>query len=468
MYAEDYLQWASEEKMCIDTDKLAIVGPPCDTLHTSKVSAVGLATKNAPLYERMIDAMSLRDEENDGGSRTESVYKQFFSSFESFRVPARLFGRALSAVRKAAAEEKISYIETQVWPTAAQSVVAVANVTVTEVPSASGSSFEITEAVLAATPGAILSATAEFNRFESHSRKFSNCNSSNPDSGCQVQIKYQVSVPRVAPPGKVFASLVFAFALVEADLRFVGVNLVAEEYHPVALRDYAVHMRMIRFLRSRYPSVHVSLHAGELTRGLVPPHELQSHVHDAVVVAQTNRIGHGTDIEFEENAAVTIQRMADHDIAVEISLTSSAVILGVTGRTHPILTYLAAGVPVVLSTDDAGVLRIDLTNEYVRAMTEVGLSYADLKRCARNALAFAFIKGDSLFTNATAEACASALPSVGRRDNTTGTSTISAECSRFLLASPKASLQLQLERDLAAFEAAIVIPSSFSESSALP
>jgi adenosine deaminase len=37
------------------------------------------------------------------------------------------------------------------------------------------------------------------------------------------------------------------------------------------------------------------------------------------------------------------------------------VILGVRGNDHPLPVYLAAGVPVVISTDDAGVSRIHMT-----------------------------------------------------------------------------------------------------------
>jgi adenosine deaminase len=57
-------------------------------------------------------------------------------------------------------------------------------------------------------------------------------------------------------------------------------------------------------------------------------------------------------------------------------------------------------VPVVLSTDDAGVSRIDLTHEYFRAARDYGLSYRTLKAIARNALDYSFLddkqKGDEL------------------------------------------------------------------------
>src|SRR5206468_9553339 len=66
-------------------------------------------------------------------------------------------------------------------------------------------------------------------------------------------------------------------------------------------------------------------------------------------------------------------------------------ISGVRGKDLPLPAYLAAGVPVVLSTDDAGISRIDLTNEYVRAARDYGLGYRMLKAIARNALIYSFL-----------------------------------------------------------------------------
>ena len=60
-------------------------------------------------------------------------------------------------------------------------------------------------------------------------------------------------------------------------------------------------------------------------------------------------------------------------------------------KNHPLATYLAVGVPVVLSTDDAGVSRINMTNEYFRAVTDQGLGYRTLKAIARNALIYSFL-----------------------------------------------------------------------------
>ena len=74
--------------------------------------------------------------------------------------------------------------------------------------------------------------------------------------------------------------------------------------------------------------------------------------------------------------------MAARHVMVEINLTSNDVILGVSGRDHPLPLYRSSGVPVALSTDDEGVSRIDITHEYVRAVQTYGFGYADLKRAS--------------------------------------------------------------------------------------
>jgi adenosine deaminase len=83
--------------------------------------------------------------------------------------------------------------------------------------------------------------------------------------------------------------------------------------------------------------------------------------------------------------------MRKKPVVVEINLTSNDVILGVRGKDHPLPAYRAAGVPLVLSTDDAGVSRIDLTHEYVRAARDYRLGYRDLKELARNSLTYSFL-----------------------------------------------------------------------------
>jgi adenosine deaminase len=141
---------------------------------------------------------------------------------------------------------------------------------------------------------------------------------------------------------------------------------------------------------------------------------------------------------------------------VEINLTSNDVILGIKGDEHPLHAYMAAHVPVALSTDDEGVSRINLTHEYVRAVEEQGLNYADLKRMARTSLEHAFLPGASLwqgpikwnygqnFTRRVSACSAAIDPNVQPTD----------ACRDFLGKSEKATEQYELERRFAVFEAA--------------
>jgi len=114
----------------------------------------------------------------------------------------------------------------------------------------------------------------------------------------------------------------------------------------------------------------------------------------------------------------------------------------VKGRDHPLSLYREAGVPVVISTDDEGVSRSDMTNEYVRAVTEQKLRYADLKQIARDTLQYSFLPGQSLWQDRAGGARVAACRAAQSR-----------ECASFLAANLKAAKQWQLELDLSAFEA---------------
>ena len=143
----------------------------------------------------------------------------------------------------------------------------------------------------------------------------------------------------------------------------------------------------------------MSLHAGELAPGLVPPEGLCCHVRLAVEVARADRIGHGVDVMYEDRPYELMNDMAAKRVMVEINLTSNDMILGIKGKDHPFSLYRKFGVPVALSTDDEGVSRIDLTHEYVRAVETYDLSYADLRHMVRNSLEYSFLPGPSLWAS---------------------------------------------------------------------
>ena len=132
----------------------------------------------------------------------------------------------------------------------------------------------------------------------------------------------------------------------------------------------------------------------------------------------------------------------------EINLTSNDVILNVKGADHPLASYRAAHVPVALSTDDEGVSRIDLTHEFVRAVTEQHLGYPDLKRMVRTSLEHSFLPGSSLW--ATADGFTEPVRVCAGQP--LGNATPTAGCTTFLSSSRRATQQWELEHRFTAFE----------------
>ena len=83
--------------------------------------------------------------------------------------------------------------------------------------------------------------------------------------------------------------------------------------------------------------------------------------------------------------------MARRNVLVETPLVSNCQVLEVCGREHPIGLYRRFGVPVALATDDEGVSRTDLTEQYERAVRVHGLGYRALKQIAKDSLRHAFL-----------------------------------------------------------------------------
>jgi adenosine deaminase len=263
-----------------------------------------------------------------------------------------------------------------------------------------------------------------------------------------VQVRYIYQVLRAFPPEQVFAQTLLGFEAASADPRIVGINYAQPEDDYTAMSNYALHMRMLAFLHGFYPRVHISLHAGELAPGLVPPDGLCCHIRQAIEVAQAERIGHGVDVMQEDRPYELLKEMAARHVMVEINLTSNDVILGVAGKEHPFPIYRRFGVPVALSTDDEGVSRIDLTHEYVRAVQTYGLSYADLKKIVRTSIEHSFLPGANLWR----EPDVFGQPVSPCGHDALGAAKPSAACASFLQSSEEAQQQWELERRFAAFE----------------
>ena len=154
---------------------------------------------------------------------------------------------------------------------------------------------------------------------------------------------------------------------------------------------YRLHMDMFAALATKFHTVKTSLHAGELTLGLGRPEHLTYHIRQAVKTAKAHRIGHGVDLPFEQNSDELLKAMKGNDIPVEINLTSNEFILGVKDTEHPITLYHKASIPIIISTDDPGILRTSLTEQYTLAALRYGFSYREMRQFAFNAINYSFL-----------------------------------------------------------------------------
>ena len=199
---------------------------------------------------------------------------------------------------------------------------------------------------------------------DARAKEILKCGTADAAPGCDVTVRYLYQVLRGLPHEIVFAQILLGFELASSDPRFVGLNLVMPEDWYVPIHDFNEHMAMIDYLHGVYPKVHITLHAGELAMGLVPPEDLTFHIRASVERGHAERIGHGVSVMNEKDPIGLLHEMAERNVLVEIALTSNDMILGVSGDDHPLPIYMKYGVPVALATDDEGVSRSDMTHEY--------------------------------------------------------------------------------------------------------
>jgi hypothetical protein len=378
----------------------------------------------------------------------ESGHDHFFATFDKFGMAMQNHvGDAIAEAASRAASDNLQYLElmnTADGVRAAQ----LGGRLIDDAPLTNATDFAAfrDKLLVAGMREVVANTRADLDREEAALKTALHCGTPQADAGCNVTVRYLYQVLRGLPPSNVFAQILLGFELASADPRFVGFNLVMSEDWYVPMRDFDLHMHMIDYLHGIYPRVHITLHAGELALGMVPPEGLRFHIRESVEVGHAERIGHGVAVPYERDATGLLKEMAQRNVMVEINLTSNDMILGVRDQDHPLPTYIKFGVPVALSTDDQGVARSDITHEWLRAVESYHFSYAELKKLARTSLEHSFLPGASLWQGKDfrrISACAS--------DNA-ATDKLSAPCQTFLSRSERARTQWKLEQAFAKFE----------------
>jgi len=429
-YPETMLSLAAQGSYCLDNETSSI--------SKSTTSCNGVKSADIPtipaIYNKTIRAWSMQD----FTPGPESGHDHFFASFAKFTsVVANSRPQLLAKIMQRAARQHELYLEIMVLPDNAQSATFA-----THLPN--GVDFTDKKRILLANKAFqnnIHYTVTESTRILQQARQILGCYTAQKQPACGITVKFQYYILREQPLDNLFAQTLNAFAAADQSQDIVAINLVQAEDGVISMRDYQAQMQVIKFMHTVYPNVHIALHAGELSPQTTPPEALRFHIHDAIFTGHAERIGHGVDITHEDNTKSLLKHMATTPVAVEINLTSNREILNITGPKHPLRFYLAHQVPVVLSTDDEGILRTDLTHEYVEAVLTHGLDYPTIRAINRNALTYSFLPGKSLWADANHH---TPVPACQYFNSTS--------CQKFIKNNQKARLQWQLEQKLNAFE----------------
>ncbi len=452
-YAENLLNYAAQDHLCLERKSLQALpedGKPaantadqgCD--ESKGHVAASRAFSDPVLYRDVLDTWSMRQ---FAGANGESGHDHFFATFIKFW-PATYdhLGDLLAETVSRAGREHLSYLEF---------IHGIDNGAAARLGAGMGWSGDMAgqrQKVLAkGAAGVVAASRANLDDGETKMRSLLHCGSGDADPGCGVTVRYIYEIHRGLPRDQAFAEMVTGFELASVDPRVVAVNLVMPEDSYIPMHDFELHMAMLDYFHQLYPKVHISLHAGELAPGLVPPEGLRFHIRDSIEKGHAERIGHGVSVMYERDPIGLLREMASRHVLVEICTTSNQVILGVHGAAHPLSMYLKYGVPVAIATDDEGVARSDMNQEYLQAIETYKLSYPVLKRMARDSLEHAFVGGASLWSDPAAlrrAACQADRPE-------SPPASLSKSCRDFLQNSARARLQWNLEKQFAEFEAAV-------------
>lgn len=433
VYAEYLIDQASAEGLCISLNNDSVSRKYCGSNNSEPARA---SYSNQNLYGQIVNAWSMRD----SNLLDKSKHDHFFDCFGFFGGATGNTSALVADIRSNAFLENVEYLEVM---TGAGSGAA-------NLGSKVGWDDDLSRLYNKLVDNGLISTAQSLSNYindtDSGSLRILRNRS---DPGSNVTVRYLLTGSRTMSKERVFGQLAAAFCVANRSSLVVGVNLLGPEDNWTSRENYSQQMRMVGFLHSIFPRVNIALHAGELNLGLVPTDDLRFHIREAVKVGQASRIGHGVDIMWELKSDQILKEMARNHVAIEIMPVSNQEILGVTGKDHPFPIYFSRGVPIVLASDDAGVLRTDLSEQFVIIASEYPtIKYQDFKKFVRNSIEYSFLQGDGIwaskgdYSKLVADCSGCIL----------GLKNPNPKCKAFLDSSEKARAEWKLEGDLAAFE----------------
>jgi adenosine deaminase len=389
VYAETFLNYVVENDLFLNKNTLEVKKQITPAGEWTKFSALTKSELGA-FKQKLMQKWSVKD--YNGVSYPSD--KQFFETFPAFGVAAdETVKEGLFELKQRALSENVSYLETMFM-----NVPCIVGFGNEDAMNAKLRSYAMNKD----EAGAIAFMDSLYSMLNAGVKKcaidFVKNTVENLHDGLKMDddkftIRYQTYVNRSREPIFLFKDILAAFFAAQESPLIVGVNIVAPEDGEVSMKDYWLHMVMFKFCGARFKDVRYSMHAGELALGLVKPEDLTWHISAAVNIAGAHRVGHGVDIAWEKDSYGLLKKMASKPVPVEINLTSNEFILKIKGDQHPISLYRQFKVPIVISTDDAGVLRSNLTQQYVLLANRYpDISYKEIKRLVYNSIEYSFIE----------------------------------------------------------------------------
>jgi adenosine deaminase len=174
------------------------------------------------------------------------------------------------------------------------------------------------------------------------------------------------------------AAEVVALAITRMNMGIVGLDLAGNEKDFPAMPFAAI------FRQAREKGLHITVHAGEWGG--------PENVRDAIQVLGAERIGHGVRV-MEDSSVVDLAR--ERGTIFEVCVTSnyqSGVVDSLAN--HPLPKMVQAGLNTTINTDDPGISRITLTDEYRVALEGLGMPVTTLVNCILSAAMGTFQPSD--------------------------------------------------------------------------
>jgi adenosine deaminase len=395
IYAEPLLERAIAEDFYLNLETMAVAKTKPEKGNWQTFSSLKNEGKLAFYQQQVMQTWSAKDY-NGISAPSDDL---FFDSFQKFEPAIKgHFAEGMLELKKRAIAENVSYIETQLSTIPCDM----------NVSDLADFNSKLREASAQKDEKAIMKLLDELYKTiqQKDAKKYATDFNTNFIAKLHKDLKidddkfimrYQNFVLRFMDPVNLFKNLSIAFISANDSKLVAGVNIVSPEHGENSMKDYWLHMMMFKYCHSKFPDVKYTLHAGELTLGLVQPEDLTWHINDAIHVAGANRIGHGVDIAYEADSYDLLRYMAKNNIPIEINLASNEFILKVKDGRHPFTLYKEFNVPIVISTDDAGILRTNMTEQYVLlAKRYPDVSYATIKQYVYNSINYSFIQDASV------------------------------------------------------------------------